>query len=189
MMDNPSSISLNVVQGDHDVNEVILHTPNERNSVRAAKRLAKSGGHLDCEGGSKRLHIIHGFCERNETIQQECHHFLQKMCAQVWVQEGQVTYQEEVTSALRGIKDDTSCLEINQHELYMFMENFHDEVVQELSLRYRKHKEQVDALKEQVASLGAEIRTLKIAINYLNAIDKRLSRNVMPNLHEPAATS
>ncbi|MCO5589004.1 hypothetical protein L7F22_042968 [Adiantum nelumboides] len=67
-----------------------------------------------------------------------------------------------------------------QHEMCSFLERFQDEATKQFSLCLRDHKQSVEALKEQVSLLGSEVVTLKMAINRLNAIDKRRSHMVMP---------
>ncbi|KAI5073175.1 hypothetical protein GOP47_0011188 [Adiantum capillus-veneris] len=53
VMDSPSSSSINVSQGDHEVNKVIMPTPPERNNVRAAKQLVTSWGAIELRGSFK----------------------------------------------------------------------------------------------------------------------------------------
>lgn len=179
-MDSPSSSSpIANTEGDN-VNEVIMPTPPDIHNVRAAKQLARSRCCENEVGSSKRLQIIQGLSEHNEANFHESKEYLDRIWKEVQPPGGggtQDTLRVELMSAMRR-------LELNQLELYTFMDIFHNEVMKQLSFCFKEHKEQVQALKEQVSKLENEVQAFKIGVNRLNAIDKRISRIVMPGSSE-----
>ena len=82
-MDSPSSGSPIASTGGDDVNEVIMPTPPEINSVRAAKQLARSRCFENDEGSSKRLQIIQGVSEHNDANFHESKEYLDRIWKQV----------------------------------------------------------------------------------------------------------
>ncbi|KAI5074950.1 hypothetical protein GOP47_0010911 [Adiantum capillus-veneris] len=192
-MDSSSNVASPVIvtEGFYDLNEVIMPTPLGPNTMRGAKQLARSRGEVQGECSSKRLKTIREYCERNDASQMQCRACLEDIRRHLQrpEDEDRESLRGELFSTLQHFKDDIARLETNQHEMFSFMENLQNEALQQFSLSFIAHKQHALALKEHVAALGGELISLKMAINRLNAIDKRRSSKSCQSLratkHEP----
>lgn len=153
--------------------DVALSTPPELINVRIAKHLARSrspSGQIS----SKRLKTITEICERTEKNQVACSEFMHALWGEIrgsGTQRGDML-RDELMLYLRHIHDSSGRVESKQVE-----------IGERLVGCTRECKEQADFLKEQVHTLGSEILSLKIAVNRLNALLKKMSRMLESNVH------
>ena len=175
----------------HDPNMVIMPTPvgpssvheaRQRINVRIAKRLARSSL-LPRHATSKRLKTITTLCEQATDQQKECKELVSGVLAQLIgdVYPRSNCFRDEFDSFIKRLLEDNDGFHQELEKVFLFVENFQNEAIQQFSLSSVSRTLELNSLREQVCSLGSEVNKLKISINRLNAVITRLNKHGVLN--------